>query len=131
MADMITKETVVTRATPTQRVVQTSAEYTVGPVQTTIYLISFFFGVIEVLLGLRFLFRLMGANPRSGFVNMIYSMSAPLVMPFEGIFRQVSTTGMEAAAVFEPSTLVAMVVYAIIAWGIVQLVLIMARQPVE
>ena len=42
--------------------------------QTVNYVIYFFFGVIEVLLLFRFIFKLTGANPISGFVSFIYSL---------------------------------------------------------
>ena len=62
---------------------------------------------------------MMGANPASGFASLIYTISAPFAIPFRGILgvSAVPTTG----SVFEWSTLIAMVVYAIIAGGIVQL----------
>jgi hypothetical protein len=48
-------------------------------------------GFIELLIGLRFLFRLLGANADSSFVHWIYSWSTPLVTPFAGIFGQEAT----------------------------------------
>jgi hypothetical protein len=94
--------------------------------QTVGYIIYFFFGIVEILLVFRLVFKLTGANPISGFVNFIYSLTQLLVMPFVGIFHQATTPGIETVAVLEPSTLVAIVVYAILAWGIVQAVDILA-----
>lgn len=74
-------------------------------------------GVMEALLGLRFLFRLLGANPASGFVDFLYSLTAPLTAPFRGIFPPVASEG----AVLEWSTLVAMLIYLLIGYGIVYL----------
>lgn len=84
--------------------------------------------VIEVLLALRFLFYLFGANPESPFIGFIYGLSGIFVSPFKGIFP----TFAEGVVVFEWSVLVAMAIYALIAVGIVQLVKILAaRKPEE
>lgn len=84
--------------------------------------IYFVLGVIEVLLLFRFLLKLLGANPGSGFVNFVYDLSGIFIAPFKGIFSSATTDGDVTKGVFEPATLVAMVVYAIVAWGIVKLV---------
>src|SRR4029079_18290327 len=95
------------------------------------YLVYFFFGLLEVLLGFRLVFKLTGANPLSGFVRFMYSATQPFVFPFEGIFRKGYTQGVETTSVLEPSTLVAMVVYALIAWGIVKFVAILVGRAHE
>lgn len=84
--------------------------------------IYFLLGVIEVLLVFRFLLKLLGANPASGFVNFVYDISGIFVAPFKAIFSTTTTEGDVTKGVFEPATLVAMVVYGIVAWGIVKLV---------
>ncbi len=98
---------------------------------TVAYLVYFFFGLLEVLLGFRLAFKLTGANPISGFVRFIYSFTQPFILPFEGIFRRGYTQGVETTSVLEPSTLVAMVVYALIAWGIVKFVAILVGRAHE
>ncbi|MBK5247454.1 MAG: YggT family protein, partial [Peptostreptococcaceae bacterium] len=60
----------------------------------------------------------------SGFVSFIYSISEIFLVPFNAIFRSAATTGIETDALLEPSTIIAMVVYALIAWGIVKLMTI-------
>ena len=94
--------------------------------QTIEYIVYFLFGLLEALLIFRLVFKLMGANPVSTFVNFIYSLTELFVMPFLGIFRQATTAGVETTAVLEPATLVAIVVYTILAWGIAQLVRILS-----
>jgi len=79
------------------------------------------FSVIEIILAFRLVFKLMGANPTSGFVQGIYSVTQFIVGIFEGIFSRVTTTGAETKAVFEPATLIAMVVIALIAWVVLKL----------
>jgi len=90
--------------------------------QTVEYVIYFLFGVIEVLLLFRTLFKLAGANPGSGFVSMVYSLTSLFILPFRGIFPAATGTGVVTTAVLEPATLVAIAVYAVLAWGIVALV---------
>ncbi len=77
----------------------------------------FILGVLEVFLGLRLLLRLLGANEASGFVSFIYSLTHIFVGPFNGIFNDQAL----GRSVFEISTLIAMIVYALLAWGIVSL----------
>ncbi len=84
--------------------------------------IYFVLGVIEFLLLFRLLLKLLGANPASGFVNFVYDISGILNAPFKAIFSSTTTNGDVTKGVFEPATLVAMVVYGIVAWGIVKLV---------
>jgi hypothetical protein len=75
-------------------------------------LISLFFGVIISIVALRFIFRLLGANADNSIVSWIYNASQPLVSPFFGIFgHDVNLlTGR-----FELDTLIALIVYGIIA----------------
>jgi hypothetical protein len=86
-------------------------------------IVSIVFGFIELVVGLRFFFRLLGADPGNIIVAWVYNISTPLVAPFAGIFGQSLSTaaGTVVTGVFEISTLVALVVYAIIAGIILQL----------
>jgi hypothetical protein len=52
----------------------------------------------------------------------IYGLTGIFVLPFDGIFRRVTTPGLETTSILEPSSLVALAVYAVLAWGIVKLV---------
>ncbi|CAN5642665.1 hypothetical protein BH23PAT2_BH23PAT2_09580 [soil metagenome] len=79
-------------------------------------------GTISVLLAFRFVLKLFGANPASGFVDLIYSITGVLTAPFDNIFGVAQTTTGEVNSVFEPSILVAAVVYALIGWGIVKMI---------
>lgn len=81
-------------------------------------------GFIEILIGFRFVLKLLGANPSSGFVDFIYSITGVLTAPFDSIFGVTSAETGDVRSVFEPSILVAAAVYALIAWGIVKLITI-------
>lgn len=89
--------------------------------------IYFVLGVIEVFLLFRLLLKLLGANPASGFVNFVYDISGIFVAPFNAIFSSTTTEGDVTTGVFEPATLVAAIVYAVLAWGIVKLVHLNSR----
>jgi|SRR5947209_7221857 len=78
----------------------------------------FLLGVLEILLLLRFFFRLLGANQDNGFILFLYNLSHVFVGAFNGIFND-QTLGRNG--VFETSTLIAMIIYALLAWGIVSL----------
>jgi len=96
--------------------------------QTIEYLIYFFFGTLEILLAFRLVLKLTGASIASGFVGLIYSLTGVFILPFEGIFRRGYTQGIETTSVLEPSTLVAIIVYAVLAWGIVNLIRIFSGE---
>lgn len=83
-------------------------------------IIYFILGVLEVILGLRFIFRLLGASQFNGFIMFLYNLSHVFVVPFNGIFND-QTLSASNGNVFELSTLVAMLIYALIAWGLVAL----------
>jgi hypothetical protein len=119
-------EKTVTQRTPNAIVTESKTQDT--PSQTVMYLIYFLSGVLDLLLAFRFVLKLTGANPATAFVKFIYGMTQIFVMPFRGIFPAATTQGAVTTAVFEPQTLVAIVVYAAIAWGIVRLVEIFSRQ---
>jgi len=80
--------------------------------------VMFVFGVIELLLIVRFFLLLVGANTQTGFVQWIHDVSGIFMAPFNAILGIQTING----AVFEWSALVAIVVYAVIAWLIVALI---------
>lgn len=78
----------------------------------------FVFGAIEVLIATRFVLELLGANAAAGFVQFIYGLSNIFMAPFIAILGTARVSG----ATFEWSALLAIAVYALIAWGIVALI---------
>ena len=78
-------------------------------------------GFVEILLAFRFVLKLFGANPASGFVDFIYTVTGVLTAPFDNIFGVTKAAAGQVHSVFEPSILVAGVVYALAGWGIVKL----------
>jgi len=80
--------------------------------------VGFIVGVVDILIAARFLGKLFGASAQSAFVSFIYTVSGPLVAPFQGIFGN----GGSKANSFETADLVAIAVYAVIGWGLVMLI---------
>jgi|GEM_PF-297017 len=83
----------------------------------TYQVIWYILGIIEVVLAFRVLLKLLGANTYSGFTSFIYAISSPFASPFAGILGISGASGM----ILEWSTLIAMAVYAVLAYGIVAL----------
>jgi hypothetical protein len=77
-------------------------------------IIWFVAGVILLLLGFRFVLSLLGANTSNGFAQFIYNTSHPFVTPFFGLFHYDNIQ--YGVSRFEVYTLVAMAVYAAVAW---------------
>lgn len=76
--------------------------------------------------------KLFGANPESGFVDFVYLVTGVLTAPFDNIFSVASPeTGDVVRSVFEPSILVALIVYILLGWGIVKLLNLNRSNAVE
>ena len=125
MAEVI-KETVKTQDNDTNPVVVSQVQTKATSSQTVEYLTYFLFGALEILLAFRLVLKLMGANSFSTFVSLVYSITGIFILPFEGIFRRATTSGLETTSVLEPATVVAIIVYAVLAVGIVKLVRILS-----
>ena len=85
-------------------------------------IIYYILGALQVLFAFRLVFKVLGANPESTFVAIIYSVTNLFMAPFAGIFRTAVTKGIETQSVLEPSLIIAMIVYAILAWSITKLI---------
>lgn len=97
-----------------------------SPIEVTLSrIVSWVFTVIVVFLGLRFILLLLGANEANAFVAFVYAIAGIFMAPFATVFPQTDAGG----STFQWSILVAMLVYALISWGI--LALIRAISPRE
>ena len=110
------EETVITQqpgfATTEQTVRDVAAERRINIFQVT-RLIWAVLTLLEVMLALRFLLKLVGANAASGFGTFVYGATALLVLPFNGLLSSWSA----GESVLEVTTLVAMAIYALLFWG--------------
>lgn len=79
-----------------------------GFVGRVIYVIG---GLIVTLLGIRFIFSLLGANRGNVIADFVYDVSRPLLEPFFGMFNYQPQFGVVR---FEFETLVAIVVYGVL-----------------
>ncbi|MEP7355830.1 MAG: YggT family protein [Anaerolineales bacterium] len=83
------------------------------------------FGVLEALIGLRVVLKLIAANPNSPFAVLVYRLSGLFVWPFSGLTRTPAAGGM----VLDIPSIIAMLVYALVAWVIVRLIWIVLDRP--
>ena len=93
----------------------------VDKTNTAARVVWFIAGVLLTLLAFRFLLVLLGANPNNGFANFIYTISYPFAAPFFGLFGYDLKYGVSRV---EISTLIAMAVYTVVAFGIARLLTI-------
>ncbi len=75
-------------------------------------------GIVETLLAFRFVLKLLGANPEAGFSSFVYGITYVFATPFLSVFR---SSRIVEGSVFEWTTLLAILVYWVIAMGIIQL----------
>lgn len=113
-----------TGAAVQQQTKRVQTEAAADPKTTLQNLVWFLLGVVEILLAIRFFFKLLGANSASSFVDLVYNVTGVLSAPFDSIFGVTQTTTGTTKSVFEPSIIVAGVVYALVGWGIVKLITI-------
>lgn len=92
-------------------VVAASPNYGLNIISRIIWFVA---GVILLLLAFRFVLALLGANTTNSFAQFIYNTSHPFVAPFFNLFNYNSIQ--YGISRFEVYTLIAMAVYAAIAW---------------
>jgi YggT family protein len=83
-------------------------------------------GLLQILLGLRFLLKLIAANPASGFAVFIYGITKPFIAPFALLVGTPTAGGV----IFEATTLIAMAIYALLFWGVVSVIRIAMNRPI-
>jgi uncharacterized membrane protein len=82
------------------------------------------FGIVEGILAIRFILKLLGANEAAGFANFIYGASGPFVAPFSNLFSNPAMSG----SILELTTMVAIIVYALVAWLLVKVIWLLAGE---
>jgi len=79
--------------------------------------------ILESLLALRFIFKLLGANPENPFIQFLYEATLIFTYPFSSIFSTpIQNTISVSSYDLEFTTLVAMGVYALIAYIVVRII---------
>ncbi|HAL15983.1 MAG TPA: hypothetical protein DCP32_04285 [Anaerolineaceae bacterium] len=82
-------------------------------------------GLIEGVLGLRFIFKLIGVNAANSFASLLYKVTDLFVAPFASLTGAPAAGGM----VLEVSTLIAMIVYALIGWVLARIAYVLFYRP--
>lgn len=81
--------------------------------------------IFEALLALRFVLKLIGANPASPFAAGLYGFTGIFLSPFTSLIGAPAVGGM----VLEVSTLIAMLVYGLIAWAVERIIFVIFYRP--
>lgn len=119
-----TTDTPIPAPAATTKTTETKHEVVHQPVDAKINRLIFYgLNFIESVLALRFVFKMLGANTNVPFTQILYGLSNALVFPFEGIFSDSRSGPYE----FEPGTIIAMIVYLLIAFGLAKLVTILSQ----
>jgi len=88
-------------------------------------LIWLLFGILEALIALRIGLKLIGANPDSPIVALIYGFTYLFLFPFEGLVA----SPISGIMVLELSSMFAMLVYGLIAWAAERTVWLIFYRP--
>jgi len=98
-----------------------------SPLATWINAIYIVLAVVDGLIAIRFVLKLLAANPEAGFARLIYSVTAPLVAPFVGLLGNPASS---AGNQFEVTSLAAMAIYALVAWLLVRIARVVFNRTV-
>jgi len=90
---------------------------TTKPLYRGTQIVWYILGIIETLLIFRFILKLLAANPDASFSSFIYGISSIFAAPFLSVFNISRVEG----NIFEWATLLAMLVYWIVAIGIIKI----------
>jgi len=88
-------------------------------------LVWLLFGILEALIALRIGLKLIGANPASPIAVFIYGFTSLFLFPFTGLTGTPAAGGM----VLEISSVIAMVVYALIGWALERIIWLIFYRP--
>lgn len=89
-------------------------------------IVYFLFGLLEVLLGIRVLLQLLGANDSNAFASVIYGITNPFVALFATLF---SNPSVGQGNLLELTTIAAMIAYAILAWVVGRVLWLLLSRP--
>lgn len=82
-------------------------------------------GLVQSLIAMRIVLKLIGANPESLFAVFIYNASNIFLFPFAGLVAN-PTSG---STVLEITSLIAMLVYALLFWALERIVWVVFYRP--
>ena len=117
---MITADTIAEREAETRQEEARTVRYAIDKLMD---FLRWFVTVLEVLLAIRFVFKLIGADPTNLFAGFLYALTDIILSPFSTLVRSPSLHVNQA---FEWSTLIAMVIYWLLFWAIIRFLRIIA-----
>jgi hypothetical protein len=82
-------------------------------------------GLIEATIALRVVFKLIGVNPANPFATLLYTVTNFFVAPFASLTSAPAAGGM----VLEISSMIAMLIYLLIAWALERIVYVLFYRP--
>jgi uncharacterized membrane protein len=94
--------------------------YTYLTSKKTGQLIWLFALVLEILIAFRIFLKAIAANTQAGFARFVYGVTKPFLAPFSGLISNPSIS----ESVLEFSSLIALVVYALLFWLIIHITLL-------
>ena len=112
------------RTTTTRAVSSDSYDNTVSKVAQIVW---FIVGVLVLLLMLRIVLSLLGANEANAFASFVYGLTDIFVAPFRGLLQQGEFQ--RGVSRFEVETLVAALIYLLVGWGIVGAINLAKKKP--
>jgi hypothetical protein len=88
-------------------------------------LIWLLFGILEAAIAIRIGLKMIGANPDSPIVSLIYGFTQLFLFPFTGVVASPTAGSME----LELSSMFAMLIYGLIAWAFERIVWLIFYRP--
>ena len=117
-------------AHPVSEAVEPAAETevvsTFSPARRVFEMIYLVFAIVDALLIIRLALKVLGANMAAGFTQFVYGVTGPLLAPFHALLPNI----VSGKSVFETSTVVAILVYALFGYILARLVAVMFRRDV-
>lgn len=86
-----------------------------------------FLWVLETVLALRFLLKLIGADPNNPFAGFLYALTSIPLLPFQGIVSSPSIHPPNQS--FEFSTLIAMIIYYLVFYALRRFIRLLVSSP--
>ena len=88
-------------------------------------IIWFLFCFLLAMIGIRVVLQLIGANTTAVFTQLIYGFTDLFLWPFMGITQNLAVGAMQ----LEITSVIAMIVYALLAWGLTRLIWVLFYHP--
>lgn len=122
----VRKETTMVNETGAAPVREASVVKSSTPARRAMEVIYLLFGIIDAILLIRLVLKLLGANAHAGFAQFIYGLTDFFLAPFKGLLPTV----VSGQSVLELSLVFAILIYSLIALGLVRLVAISLSRSV-